>query len=394
MKVQHDGRRTKLSLDTPIKAAAAAKARDIYLSIAANGWEEALSMLRPERATKSEVTVGAFLEELKAKADLKPRTLEGYAKALRKIVSDVFEIGGGNDKCDYRGGGYQAWLGKVHAVKLADVTPERVQMWKREFLGRAGDDPMKQRAAKTSVNSFIRRAKALFAPKSVKHLTVRLPSPLPFAGISFEPRQSTLYRSSFDAPLLIKAASAELAHDDPAAFLVVLLGLCVGLRKGEIDLLPWSSVKFDNGLIRIEPTEHFEVKTEHSIGDVPVDPEILEILRGFKARSESPFVVPSLLAPKRATTYHHYRCEPVFDRVLVWLKAHGVSGRKPLHALRKEYGSLINERYDLVTAKELLRHSSVAITAAHYVENRKRGTTGLGALLSGKIVELPKAKEA
>jgi hypothetical protein len=34
-----------------------------------------------------------------------------------------------------------------------------------------------------------------------------------------------------------------------------------------------------------------------------------------------------------------------------------------------------------------------AITAAHYVENRKRGTTGLGALLSGKIVELPEAKE-
>jgi hypothetical protein len=55
----------------------------------------------------------------------------------------------------------------------------------------------------------------------------------------------------------------------------------------------------------------------------------------------------------------------------------------------KEYGSLINEKYDLVTAKELLRHSSVGITAAHYVENRKRGTTGLGALLAGKIVELP-----
>jgi hypothetical protein len=49
----------------------------------------------------------------------------------------------------------------------------------------------------------------------------------------------------------------------------------------------------------------------------------------------------------------------------------------------KEYGSLINEKYDLVTAKELLRQSSVAVTAAHYGENRKRGTTGLGALLKG-----------
>jgi hypothetical protein len=190
------------------------------------------------------------------------------------------------------------------------------------------------------------------------------------------------------------AAHRELAKSDPPAFLVILLGLCVGLQKGEIDLLPWSAIKFDAGVIRIEPTEHFEVKTEHSIGDVPVEPEILEILRGFKAKARSPFVVPSRRAPRRVTTYHHYRCDAVFDRVLAWLKAHGVTARKPLHALRKESGSLINENHGLVAAKEFLRHSSIAITAAHYVENRKRSTTGLGALLGGKIVELQKAKEA
>jgi integrase len=93
---------------------------------------------------------------------------------------------------------------------------------------------------------------------------------------------------------------------------------------------------------------------------------------------------PSRLGPGQTATYHYYRCGPVVDRVTAWLKQHGVSAHKPLHALRKEYGSLINAKYDLVTAKELLRHSSVAITAAHYVENRKRGTTGLGAVLAGK----------
>jgi integrase len=176
-----------------------------------------------------------------------------------------------------------------------------------------------------------------------------------------------LYRSTFGAGELIQAAHKELATDDPAAFLVILLGLCVGLRKGEIDLLPWSAVKFDDRVIRIEPTQYFDVKTEHSIGDVPVDPEILEILRGFRARTKSPFVVPSKRAAQVQGTYTYYRCEPVFDRVLVWLKTHGVRQRNALHALRKEYGSLINEKYDLVTAKELLRHSSVGITVAHYV---------------------------
>jgi integrase len=134
-----------------------------------------------------------------------------------------------------------------------------------------------------------------------------------------------------------------------------------------------------------------DLNARASMGDVPVDPKILEILRGFHARGKSPFVVASPRAPRRTTTYEHYRSEPVFDRVLLWLKAHGVRGHKPLHALRKEYGPLIHEKYDLITAKELLRHSSVAVTAAHYVENRKRGTTGVGALLKGpadKVIEL------
>ena len=184
----------------PVQACAAARARDIYQTLAARGWEETLRQWRPLSASPSDATVGDFLAELKAKADLKAPTLEGYAKALRKIVADSFGIEAGHDKCDYRGGGFQAWVERVHAVKLAELTPERVQAWKRDFLGRAGDDPTKQRSAKTSVNSFIRRAKSLFAPKTVKHLSsVRLPSPLPFTGISFEPRQSTLYRSTFDA---------------------------------------------------------------------------------------------------------------------------------------------------------------------------------------------------
>jgi hypothetical protein len=76
-----------------------------------------------------------------------------------------------------------------------------------------------------------------------------------------------------------------------------------------------------------------------------------------------------------------YRCTTVFKRVYAWLKAHGVQNRKPLHALRQECGSLVNLKHDLITAKEMRRHSSVAVTAGHYVENRKRGTTGLGAVL-------------
>jgi integrase len=148
----------------------------------------------------------------------------------------------------------------------------------------------------------------------------------------------------------------------------------LGSRKLEIDLLPWSAVDFHRGIIRIEPTEYFDVKTEHSIGHVPVDPEILALLRGFHAKATSAFVIESSRSPRPSTTHSGYHCQTIFKRVCVWLKAKGVKSRKPLHDLRKEYGSIINAKFDLVTAKELLRHSSVAsrrrITSK--IENEER----------------------
>ena len=67
--------------------------------------------------------VGQFLAELSAKADLKPKTLEGYAIAFRGIVADIFEIDGGKEKYDHRGGGRAKWIEKIHAVRLDAVTP-------------------------------------------------------------------------------------------------------------------------------------------------------------------------------------------------------------------------------------------------------------------------------
>ncbi len=42
-RMQHDGRRDFFPLQTPNKAAAAARARDIYLSLLINGWEPTLA---------------------------------------------------------------------------------------------------------------------------------------------------------------------------------------------------------------------------------------------------------------------------------------------------------------------------------------------------------------
>lgn len=393
VQIQHGGSgQKKFTLATPVKHVAAERARDFYLTLTEAGWDEALRQLNPQSAAlpRDASTVGDFLDELKAKADLKPKTLEGYAVALRKIVADAFKIDGGKEKYDYRTGGYQRWLERVHAIKLAALTPDVVQQWKRAFLARAGDDPIRLRAAKISVNSFLRRAKSLFAPDAIKHLSTKPQSP--FENISFEPRQSMRYRSTINVEKLTGAAHKELAQKDAPAFLAFLLALGAGLRRIEIDRLEWSAFHWDENVIRIEPTQHFDVKTEHSIGDVPVDAELMEIMRGYNAKARSGFVIESHNLPRKRATFENYRAQHVFERLSAWLRSKGVTAQKPIHELRKESGSMVNRAHGLMAAKDFLRHADIAITAAHYIDRPRQATSGLGALLKAvddeKIVPL------
>jgi hypothetical protein len=98
----------------------------------------------------------------------------------------------------------------VEGVELADLTPAKIQQWKLSFVVNAGDDPVKQRAARISANSFLRRAKSLFAPSMIKHLEgVALPTPLPFDGVEFYNPTSMRYQSSFDVLKLIRDAKKE-----------------------------------------------------------------------------------------------------------------------------------------------------------------------------------------
>src|SRR5260221_5712149 len=61
---QYRGRRMCLSLGTPNKAAAAARARDIYLSLVAGGLERTLEICRPAMEKRSDLTVCEFFERV------------------------------------------------------------------------------------------------------------------------------------------------------------------------------------------------------------------------------------------------------------------------------------------------------------------------------------------
>jgi hypothetical protein len=140
--MQHQGRREFFVLGTPNKEAAAARARDIYVSLVARGWEATLTRYRRGGAEArlerriEPCTVGEFLDALFRTAS-NHQTIESYAKRFRQIVPEMFNLSEGEQKYDYHRGGLGKWLAKVHGVKLAEVTPARAEEWKWSFLAKA-----------------------------------------------------------------------------------------------------------------------------------------------------------------------------------------------------------------------------------------------------------------
>ena len=216
---------------------------------------------------------------------------------------------------------------------------------------------------------------------------VELPDPIPFHGVKVEKVRVPRYRSSFDMATLLESARQELAPTKPEQYKIFLLASMAGLRRNEVDKLPWTAFCWDEGIIRIEATESFRPKSRESEGDVLVDPELMEIFRGYHARRKGEFVIESNCKPDNQAPYGHYRCHRDIVDLLRWLRSKGVVSRTPLHTLRKEFGSQINARFGLSAASEMLRHADIKTTCDHYIENKQRSVLGFAHLLkSGRVI--------
>ena len=283
VQLQHAKHRSWINLGTPNKAQAAVEARKLYQELRANGWEETLRRRRPLNVQHKKVkaTIGEYIGAVKAKSAIYSKTVEGYAQALRKIAADIYGLADTPEKKSptHR----QAWRERVDSIKLRTLTPEKIEVWRVDFIKRKGTDPLKEKSARVSANSFIRRARSLFGADVIARVRdlVELPEPVPFAGVKVEKVRVPRYRATFDMASLLESARTELEVDHPERYKIFLLGAMAGLRRNEIDKLPWSAFRWDEGVIRIEATQFFRPKTSDSEGDVLVDSELLEIFRGY-----------------------------------------------------------------------------------------------------------------
>lgn len=385
IRIAHLGRREWFNTGTANKVNAAEKARKIYLSLISKGWQPTLQEFKPDMVlSKDGATVGEFLDQVKAVSGLKPGTFEIYAKKFRSLIAGAFGIDGGKAKHDYVNGGYRVWLDKVQQVRLERLTPEKVNDWKVRELKAASKSPLHLKHASVTIRSILLSSKALFSPKIRKHLTLRLPSPLPFDGVSLPEAGKSRYKSQVDPAVILTAAQRELAegihgkdqppNPRPELYKILLLALGAGLRRDEIDKLQWKQIQWHKNTIRVETTEHGSTKSADSEADVDVDPGLLVILKTYmpKPGKGSPFVIESAIEPKRGfTRNHHYRCNRAFCELIEWLRGKGLTARNALHALRKEFGSQICAQAGIYAASVALRHSSINLTREYYVDKKQ-----------------------
>ncbi len=394
-KIQVNGRRESFPLRTSNKSAAATKAARIYGDVVALGWDAALAKHKPDEKPAKGALTGDLIREASALADVRPATLAGNVSAFRRIVAGVMKIDTTKGRFARCGAGRSSWLAVVDAVPLAKVTPSAVEAWKLAFVtSRSANDENKARSARNTANATLRSAKSLFSKRLLRFIAPRLdlPSPLPFEGVEFYPRQSMRYSSTMNVEAILAKAGKELAGSDREAFKAFLLCLFAGLRRNEADKLRWSSVDLTAGVIRIEAHPHFAPKAETSLGDIPLDAEVCAILRGMKASAPGAEYVLAGVSPKTSLTWRPYRADETFARLGAWLKAQGVKSRTPLHTLRKEAGSLVCQKAGLFAASRFLRHADVAITAQHYAAQKDRVTIGLGALLTASPANVVEAE--
>jgi integrase len=149
-----------------------------------------------------------------------------------------------------------------------------------------------------------------------------------------------------------------------------------------MDGLEWAAFDWDKGLVRVGNTEFLNVKSDTSDAFVEIDPEAMDELRGFRPTDGIGFVLNSHRQPQPASIRQYYRAEQHFDRLMSWLRSKGVKSTKPLHELRKEFGSWVNQKHGIYAASQALRHGSISTSERYYLAKKGRITTGLGGLLT------------
>lgn len=429
VRMQLHGKQRKISLRTGSKKEAAKKATEVFAQVSEHGWEKGLQAAFGEVArAKTNATVGDWLAAAEKTGLFRPKTFRDEASKLRKIA-DCIILGEVPKKSEVdpsrfgQGKEAAAWKAKAESLPLEQLTDAQIVWWRKEFKKNA-KTPLEEARATRSGISYIGAGKSFFRPEVVEAIKatgeIVAPTTLPFRAIKQDKKPSSQYHSEIQSPeaLLIAARrdlwelTADQLRDasyseqglDPntvqtneqetlhfqtlaqrhrAAFQFIVLGLVCGLRRGEADKLTWPQVNTTERNIHIRITDYHAPKSDSS-GKVPFEPELIPVLNEWSAEQgeDARFVIagtrPEDLAPSE-----EYRAKKAAKIAAKWLRGKGITANKPVHSLRKEYGSDVCNQAGIYAASKHLRQKNTRVTEEHYLENKKQVTPNFGKALAG-----------
>lgn len=178
----------------------------------------------------------------------------------------------------------------------------------------------------------------------------------PFNGLSVKLSESEVqYYNIAQARTLIGAEYPAGGYR-----LAVMLGLCAGLRRGEIVALRWDDIDMRNRVLHIRHSmnrilgkDYVKPPKSGKQRAVPINDLLYEAILEAKRYSDSDVVVP--VSPGRLSLWF-----PEFAESL------GLP-RRTFHELRKTFGTLLLQSgADVKTVSVLLGHSTYQITLKYY----------------------------
>jgi integrase len=352
------------------REAALAKADKLTAYLEFHSVEEARREFSGDRVAEAPAhvpTVGEVIEKFAAAATaigVKKRTVNEYKCAIRQLV-----------RAD--------WKGKPESAPITAVSPVAATKARVEFLDGLTDQG-KIDSRKRSYNAMLRNVKAMFRDEARSHY----PWPIPQEVEKFlkeKPFKKVRVSYILPRPELIHAtidALPALCESDPEAFVMVMFAMRAGLRREEAAHVrrEWVRKDFDPVRIYIMPDGNFTPKGRRGYTEISAD---------ALAQIEAASVSPSTYVGGSYT----YRYEEVGDRATSWLRSLGWTADKPLHELRKLFGSAIASSKGLFVAQRLLRHGDPNTTDQYYSDVVVRQDT-VDAILGTRLTLVPAAEEA
>jgi len=306
VRFQHKGKRTCRSLGTADYRLAGQRAKQLVAAVRHKGWASALEL----PTSHGSLFLEEFLEQFQRSAvsrGLRPRSINAASENLCRIARDL------------------------GVKRLADLTPQALQRWVHGWEFK----PVSLRAA-------LKNAAAVFSKPSLQSLGMA-DLPNPFAML-IRPRVD---REPFAAPPrawiqdLMRQGIEELSDEPRLAF---LLALGCGLRWGEIVSLNWEDVQPSG--VRVSAAN---AKGRRGRA-IPIGKTVRGVLQTARGQGR-------VIGGKP---------EEVHNTLCVWLRAQGIKDAKPVHYLRKCFGSLAVADHGIFIGSKLLGHASIGITASTY----------------------------